>query len=706
VNAVPKSTVFLLGSEPETEAKLQSHLRTMGYQVETVVTLEDADLVLGSKRAAAVLVDASLGEAGVLSVVEWRRERGTPCPVVLIARESEQAICESAALAGVDELLRLPIDPVELYVRMSSLARVTATASVEAERTRFETLLDQQPVAWMVVDERLDVERVNRAMVHLLAAGGPGRLWGVPFSALSEEGAELLRSMIEHNGCDVDVEVPLLRRDGQRIQASLSARRLRSEREVKIQVVIRDVSEATQYQRDLEREVFGDATTQLPNRALLLDRLQMALSDAMRVREGAAIAVIGLDRLSVFKDAFGAQASREILDGFAELLRRSIRPDETAARLGPEEFALVLRGFENSHQVVTRCRAILKSLTSPLKVAGHVSPMNPSVGVACFPRDSTIPEELLRDAAIASRSARAEGGGLVRFYAPDMEARSQQRLDLERRLRQAMQHDSLALHYQPKVSLGSRIVCGAEALLRWTDAERGAVPPNELIPLAEETDLILGLGEWVVRRVCTVLSDRTRLGFTDVPIAINVSARQFQAVDVPALIQRALSDSRVNPELLHVEITEGLLMHDSGRTLHDLTALRSMGVKIALDDFGHGYHSLRALKKLPLDFVKIDDQFVRGLQEDDRDQAIVESVVRMSHRLGFRVIAEGVETASQARFLQEAGCDEAQGYYFARPIDEPKFSRFMPCGAPQTRRPSGLRGRVPTRAWHPRPEPR
>jgi diguanylate cyclase (GGDEF)-like protein len=693
-NAVPKSTVLLLGSEADTEATLRSHLRTMGYQVETAVTLEDADLVLAGARPAAILVDASLGEDGVLSVMEWRRERCGSCPVVLGSRESERAVRESAALAGVDEMLRIPIDPAELYVRMSSLTRVAATASVEAERARFETLLDQQPVAWLMVGEHLEIERANRAMVHLLAAGGPGRLWGVPFSALSEEGAELLGSMLQHNGCDVEFEVPLLRRDGKPIHASLSARRLRGERETKIQVVIRDVSEAVHYQRDLEREVFGDSTTHLPNRALLLDRLQMALSEAMRVREGAAVAVIGVDRLSVFKDAFGAEASSEILVGFVDVLRRTIRPDETAARIGPGEFALVLRGFENSHQLVTRCRSILESLARPMKVMGHTSPMNPSIGVACFPRDSTVPEELLRDAGIACRSARAEGGGLVRFHAPDMEARSQQRLDLERRLRRAMQDDSLALHYQPKVSLGSRIVCGAEALLRWTDADRGAVPPNELIPLAEETDLILGLGEWVVRRVCGVLSERTRLGFSDVPIAINVSARQFQAVDVPALIQRALSDSRVNPELLHVEITEGLLLHDSGRTLHDLAALRSMGVKIALDDFGHGYHSLRALKKLPLDFVKIDDQFIRGIQEDDRDQAIVESVVRMSHRLGFRVVAEGVETASQAKFLQEVGCDEAQGYYFARPIDEPAFSRFMPCSGQPARRTGHRWGRA------------
>jgi diguanylate cyclase (GGDEF)-like protein len=698
---VAKPTVLLLGPEAELEATLRSHLRTMGYQVETAPTLEDADALLRVTLPAAIFVDASLGEAGVVSVLDWRRIREIVCPVVLTAHESERGIRHRAALAGVDELLRLPVDPAELHVRMSAIARIAATAAVEAERSRFETLLDQQPVAWLMVGEHFEIERANRAMVHLLAAGGPGRLWGVPFAALSPEGAELLRTMVEHNVCDVDVEVPLVRRDGRRIHASLSARRLRSDRAIKIQVVIRDVSEAVHYQRDLEREVFGDATTHLPNRALFLDRLQMALFEAMRVREGAAVAVIGVDRLSVFRDAFGAQVSREILDRFVECLRKAIRPDETAARLGSGEFALVLRGFENSHQLVTRCRSILELLQSSGTDPGSSSSMNPSIGVACFPRDSTVPEELLSDAGIACRSARAAGGGVIRFHAPDMEARSQQRLDLEGRLREAMKDDSLALHYQPKVSLGSRIVCGAEALLRWTDTDRGAVPPNELIPLAEETDLILGLGEWVVRRVCRVLAERSRLGFSDVPIAVNVSARQFQAIDVPDLIQRALSESRVNPALLHVEITEGLLVHDSGRTLHDLAALRSMGIKIALDDFGHGYHSLRALKKLPLDFVKIDDQFIRGLLEDDRDQAIVESVVRMSHRLGFRVVAEGVETGSQAKFLQEAGCDEAQGYYFSRPMDEPAFARFMPCSPPQSRRASQHRGRLPYESMAP-----
>ncbi len=413
------------------------------------------------------------------------------------------------------------------------------------------------------------------------------------------------------------------------------------------------------------------------SRPLYDDRLQMAVYDALRSNEGLATLVIDASRIMLRSGASSEQAIEEALTAIGEHLATVVRPDETVARLDARRFAVVLRAFDNAQQIVTRCNHVMSALRPP-RAKAFAASFAPTMGVAVFPRDSTSAPELLRLASEACTNAAAAAPFTVRYHAPEMEIRSQLRGDLETNLREAMKQERLRLHYQPKVSLGSKMVSGAEALLRGNDTVRGAIQPNEFIPIAEETDLILGLGAWVLDRACGALAERSRLGYEEIPVSINVSTRQFQQQDVPELVQRALDRSGVNPSLLHLEITEGLLVGDTGRTLHCLSYLRDMGLKLALDDFGRGYSSLDRLKKLPLDYVKIDQSFVRGMQEDDRDQAVVESIVRMSHRLGFRVIAEGVENAWQAAFLTDIGCDEAQGYLFERPMAEEEFTCLMP----------------------------
>ena len=420
------------------------------------------------------------------------------------------------------------------------------------------------------------------------------------------------------------------------------------------------------------------------NRALYDDRLQMAVFDALRSNEGVATLVIDASRIMVRGGNPAEQSIEPAVLEVGEHLASVVRPDETVGRLDARRFAIVLRGFSNAQQIVTRCNHVMGALKPPRQPT--TSTLAASMGVAVFPRDSTSAPELLRLATEACTSAAAQTAPFtIRYHAPEMEVRSQLRGDLEANLRDAMKLKRMRLHYQPKISLGSKMVSGAEALLRWTDAVRGAIPPNEFIPVAEETDLILGLGSWVLDRACNTLAERARLGYEEIPVSINVSTRQFLQQDVPELVQQALERSGVDPSLLHLEITEGLLVGDTGRMLHCLSYLRDMGLKLALDDFGRGYSSLDRLKTLPLDYVKIDQSFIRGMQEDDRDQAVVESIVRLSHRLGFRVIAEGVENAWQAGFLTELGCDEAQGYFFERPMAEEEFTCLMPRKAWSTR---------------------
>lgn len=431
-----------------------------------------------------------------------------------------------------------------------------------------------------------------------------------------------------------------------------------------------------------------DALTGLPGALLLYDRLQIAIATAMHHARGLAVLVVELERLSLVEESFGASTREKVVQHAAVCLRSATRADETLACLDEGRFALVLTGFENAQQIVTRAQTLLAQITKAQAVNGHRLAVAAGIGVAVFPRDATVPEELVRAALGAVETARKSEENVVRYHAADMEARSALRLDVESRLRRAMTRSELSLNYQPKVSLATSLVSGAEALLRWSDAERGSVPPNEFIPVAEETDLILGLGSWVIRRACSMLRERARLGYPDVPVSVNVSTRQFLEQDVPELVRSALDETAVDPRLLHLEVTEAVFLKDNGRATHMATALKDMGVRLALDDFGTGYFCLRDLKSLPLDYLKIDSSFIRGMRGDDRDQAIVDAIVRMSHRLGFRVIAEGVETDWEASRLREMGCDEAQGYLFRRPMPEEEFACLVT--APISRRGSSV----------------
>ncbi len=437
----------------------------------------------------------------------------------------------------------------------------------------------------------------------------------------------------------------------------------------------------------LQRDCLYDPNTGLPGPLLLADRLQVAVAGAMRAGAGIAVLVIRPDRLELLDASFGASVRDRVVAATAARLRAAVRPDETVALMQDGGFAVVLTGFENAQQIVTKAQTILSDIGKPSSIDGRHVRVTAALGVAVFPRDATVPEELLGAAMAAADAASCSGGNAIRYHAPDMEARSLMRLDIELRLRKAMKRSELTLDYQTKCSLASGVVSGAEALLRWLDAERGAISPRDFIPVAEETDLILGLGSWVIKRACAMLQERSRQGLPEVPIAVNMSVRQFVEQDVAELVRAALEETGVDPQLLQLEVTESLLSRDSGRALHTLFALKEMGVCLSLDDFGSGYFSLRELKHLPLDSLKIDPSFVRGMRSDDRDQAVVEAIVRTGHRLGFRVIAEGVETAWEADRLRDLGCDEAQGYFFQRPMPEQEFAKLIP--APHSTRLTG-----------------
>ncbi|HEX3210475.1 MAG TPA: EAL domain-containing protein [Geminicoccaceae bacterium] len=435
-----------------------------------------------------------------------------------------------------------------------------------------------------------------------------------------------------------------------------------------------DITAEIEAERRAQYLTLHDPLTGLPNRELFAERLEQAVATVSRRGEVAAVLCVDLDRFQDVNDTLGHGAGDLLVKGCGERLQACVREIDTVARIGGDEFAIVQVGIEQPDGAQKLCRRVLQALAQPFDLEGHEVLVTASVGVALIPIDGSIPGRLLQNADIALYRAKEEGRNTFRFFEAAMDARLQKRKALERDLRLALARDELELYYQPKVELGHDRLSGVEALVRWHHPERGLVPPIEFVGVAEETGLILMLGEWVLRRACV-----QAIAWPDLQMSVNISPVQFKQPNLIDAVRRALADSKLDPERLELEVTEGVLLQNTEAAMTTLRQLKDLGVLIAMDDFGTGYSSLSYLQKFPFDKIKIDRSFVSALEMRNDADAIVRAVVGLGHSLGIQTCAEGVETAEQLAFLKREGCDEVQGYYFGKPMPAPEFeSKFTP----------------------------
>jgi diguanylate cyclase (GGDEF)-like protein/PAS domain S-box-containing protein len=415
-----------------------------------------------------------------------------------------------------------------------------------------------------------------------------------------------------------------------------------------------------------------DPMTELPNRELLCQRLEQALAGLRRRDSMTAVLMIDLDRFKSVNDTLGHAAGDRLLKLCSRRLEACVRETDTVARLGGDEFALIQVGVEGPAAAQALCTRLLTALVEPFELDGHEIIITASVGVALAPSDAEEPGRLLQYADVALYRAKAEGRNTFRFFEPEMDGRLQARRALERDLRTALVRGELEVHYQIQVDARAEQPVGVEALARWHHPERGWVPPKEFIPVAEETGLILLLGEQVLRTACA-----HAVAWPKVRLSVNLSPVQFRHGDLVGLIRRALQESGLEANRLELEITEGVLLADMDAALGALGKLRQLGVRIAMDDFGTGYSSFGYLQKFPFDTIKIDGSFIGALHTRSEADAIVRAVVSLGRSLGMRTCAEGVETAEQLAFLKAEGCDEVQGYYLSRPLPASDVARLL-----------------------------
>lgn len=429
-----------------------------------------------------------------------------------------------------------------------------------------------------------------------------------------------------------------------------------------------DVSDRILYQEELEHQAKFDGLTGVANRSLLGDRLEQAIATAKRQQWSVGVLSVSVDRFGGIVGALGHAVGDSILRHVAGVLGGLVREGDTVARVSATEFVLVLRDLKTTVSVAQLAQCVVDSIAEPCAVDGHSLSLTASVGVCFYPNDGDQPGVLLQHASIARQQARMAGGNRYCFDTPAMNAAVVQRRTIEHALYGALERDELILQFQPRVRLRDGAISGMEALLRWQHPELGLVSPMDFIPVAEETGQIIAIGEWVLNDVCRQIRTWLDAGLSVPPVAINLSARQFQLRDLPSTIADSLRKYALDATQLELEITESTAMQDVEEAVRAMRDLKALGLSMAVDDFGTGYSSLAYLKGFPLDFLKIDRTFVRDLTTEPDDAAICVATIRLAHSLRLRVIAEGVETESQMEYLRRHGCDEIQGYYFSRPV--------------------------------------
>ncbi len=467
------------------------------------------------------------------------------------------------------------------------------------------------------------------------------------------------------------------RKDGTTFPIELNIRKVTISGKKQFTIVISDVTERHEAEMIIRQMALHDNLTGLANRNLLQQRLDEAMRMAGRMDKKLSVLFLDLDKFKPVNDMFGHAAGDKLLKVVANRLEGCAREIDTVARLGGDEFAIICTNIDNETDVTRAAQRVLDSIKKPVIIDGTSHQIGTSIGISFYPFDSEDPEELFRMADVALYQAKNDGRNIYRLYNPEMDAKAKTEKQIELDLIKAISNEELVLHYQPLLNTLDHSIVGAEALVRWHHPEKGMIPPMAFIPVAENSDLMLSLGQKILEMSCF---QAKKWQDTDMPsfrVCVNISARQFQSSGFVDNVKHALKISELDPVGLELEITEGMVIGDTDAVVAKLKVLAELGISLAIDDFGTGYSSLAYLKRFPVHQLKIDQSFIRDITNDHDDAAITDAIIRLGHSLGLSVVAEGVETKEQAETLRRKGCDLLQGYYFSKPIPAEDFEKWV-----------------------------
>lgn len=441
--------------------------------------------------------------------------------------------------------------------------------------------------------------------------------------------------------------------------------------------VFSDATDDVRSAEKIQRLAYYDTLTSLPNRILLMDRLELAIAHAKRSGCKCAVLFLDMDHFKNINDALGHSLGDQLLASVATRLRECVREGDTVARMGGDEFVVILDDITETNGVLLVAQKVLQFLSEPHDIDGRSIHATPSIGISIYPDDGADKETLIMHADAAMYHAKENGRNDFQFFIPSMKAKVTERLFIESDLRNALEQKQFILHYQPQVDIATGKIVGAEALVRWNHPVAGFVSPAKFIPIAEESGLIIPLGEWILHEACQQNLKWQEAGFPPISIAVNLSAVQFRQKNLCQSIAKVLKNTGLEPHYLELELTEGLIMSNADSTINTLNDFKATGIRISIDDFGTGYSSLSYLKHFPIDYLKIDQSFIRDITTDPDNAAITTAIINMARGLNLRTIAEGVETSEQLKFLRLHSCDVVQGYYFSKPVPAAEFTDIL-----------------------------
>jgi len=689
--------VLLIAADADEAARVLGELGSVteeSFEIQWVTELSRGIERLRDGGVSAAVLDLNLSDSQGLETFNQLFEVAPDLPILILSEAGTEEIARQAVhLGAYDYLINEQADGYRLRRTVRTMIDRHALEAVRVENELATTTLNLIGEGILRTDADGNVTYLNR-FAEKVTGWSRAEARGRPFAdvlrlidnisgaSLDDALAIALQADKTASGMTSSINCTLVRRDGEEfgIESRVAIIHDPDGNAVGAVVAFRDVSAARVASLEMSRVAQHDVLTNLPNRALFNDRLSQAISLAERQSKQLAVLFVDLDQFKRINDSLGHSVGDRLLRSVARRLVACVRRTDTVSRLGGDEFLILLSQIEHSEDAAITARKILRAVAAPHVIGSKSLDVNVSIGGSTYPADAQNAETLVSYADVAMYEAKQQGRNSYQFFRTDMRARMATRVALERDLRCALGRNEFTLHYQPKVNFQTGQCTGMEALLRWQHPERGLLSAATFVPIAEECGLIVAIGQWVLLEACRQARAWSDLGLKVVPVAVNVSAVEFRARDFLSGIRAVLIATGLDPQDLELELTEGVLMQDAESAVVTLLALKAMGVKLAVDDFGTGFSSFTYLRRFPVDTLKVDKSFIHEITEDSDGTTIVNAMINIGKSLKQRVVAEGVETRSQLDFLQRHGCDEGQGCYFSHPVTAGQVEKMFNTG--------------------------
>lgn len=675
-----KSLILVVDDSKLMRFTFRKFLEKQGYEVAEAENGMEALSLFEKLKPDIVLMDYVMPDMdGVTACAQLQQLPDGKCTrVIMITSLEDEHSVNLAFEAGATDYISKPINWAVLRQRINRLIRARHTEMTLKQNEAFASSIINHAVDGIIT---MDINRIikylNPAAIQIFGYSS-SEIIGKNINILIPESyyRDYHNFDINDKFMNTNREVVGHRKDHSKLPIDLTISKFYVGGKCYFTIMLRDITERKRYEEMIRHQAFYDSLTDLPNRLLLKERMELEISHAKNTGQKMAVMYLDLDRFKLINDTLGHDIGDKLLKEIANRLKKCVHSDDTVTRLGGDEFVILLSKLIHEEDVAKIANKILETIRLPLIINNHELYLTSSIGIAIYPDGGEDYETLVTNADVAMYRAKEKGKNNFQFYTPALNDKALERLALENSLRRAVEYEEFVVYYQPKVHTQNENIIGMEALIRWQHPNWGMVSPQEFIPLAEETGLIVPIGEWVLRTACTQNKAWQNAGFPPLTVAVNLSIRQFELQDLTKMISKVLEETGLDPIYLELEITESIAMKNVEYTLKVINELRALGVKFAIDDFGTGYSSLSRLNSFSVNTLKIDRSFVCKIDGEKSNSILASTVLALGKSLELGVVAEGVETEEQVKFFKQNKCDEMQGYYFGKPMSSQDFEKL------------------------------